>query len=186
VSHANNPLAQLLFVTATDGLLLPTLYYQPLAPTKRAVIYLHGMGPNGIFFKVRRTNALASAFIDSGTAFIGVQNRGGGMLQRYKYIDDANDEQSRTVGTTHELIADCVHDIDGAIAFAKSEGFSEIYLVGQSTGANKTVLYNYLKPDNPFAGFILFGPGDDTGLNFEDLESGQSRARRGCCANRLL
>jgi pimeloyl-ACP methyl ester carboxylesterase len=170
------PLAALVTVTATDGLLLPALYYQPLASSKRLVIYLHGMGPSGIFYSVRRTNALATGFIDSGTAFLGLQNRGGGMLQGVKYYDETGERQKRTVGTSHELIADCVHDIEGAIEFGRSEGFSEFYLAGHSTGANKIALYSYLKPENPFTGYVLFGGGDDTGLYYEEF--GKERFER--------
>jgi pimeloyl-ACP methyl ester carboxylesterase len=162
------PLAQLTTVTATDGLLLPTLHYQPTEPTKRAVIWLHGMGSSGVIYSTVQTNALARAFVDSGTAFIAMQNRGAGMLQGVKYIDDG-EKQKRLQGTTHELISECVHDIDGAIAFAKSAGYTELYLAGHSTGANKVLLYSYLKPDNPLAGYVPYGGGDDTGLFYEEL-----------------
>jgi pimeloyl-ACP methyl ester carboxylesterase len=167
--HPNHPLAELLTITATDGLLLPALYYQPLASTKRAVIWLHGMGSSGIFYATDHTNALAQAFVDTGTALIALQNRGGGMLQGVKYIDEAGEKQKRLQGTSHELIAECILDIDGAVEFAQAEGFTELYLGGHSTGANKVALYSYLKPDNPFTGYILYGGGDDTGHYYEDF-----------------
>jgi alpha-beta hydrolase superfamily lysophospholipase len=163
------PLAQLVTITASDGLMLPTLYFQPLAPAKRAVIWLHGMGSSGVIYSPEHTNALAEAFIDRGIAFIAMQNRGAGMLQSVKYLDEDQEKQKRLQGTSHELIADCVHDIDGAVAFAKSAGHTQLYLGGHSTGANKTALYNYLKPDNAFAGYILYGGGDDTGQYYEEF-----------------
>lgn len=170
------PLAQLITVTATDGLMLPALFYQPEKPTNRLVIWLHGMGSSGIFYAPNHTNALASAFTSSGTSFLGLQNRGGGMLQGVKYLDEAGEKQKRLQGTTHELIADCVHDIDGALEFAKGQGYTELYLAGHSTGANKVALYSYLNPKNPFAGFVMYGGGDDTGLSYGFMGDEKFRA----------
>jgi pimeloyl-ACP methyl ester carboxylesterase len=163
------PLAQLATVTATDGLLLPTLFFEPAKPSKRLVIWLHGMGSSGIFYSPNHTNALADALTQSNTAFLGLQNRGGGMLQGVKYLDEAGDKQKRLQGTTHELIAECVQDIDGAIAFAKAHGYTELYLAGHSTGANKVALYSYLRPGNPFTGYVIYGGGDDTGIAYEEM-----------------
>jgi pimeloyl-ACP methyl ester carboxylesterase len=165
----DSPLAQLITVTATDGLMLPALYYQPEKPTKRLVIWLHGMGSTATFYAVNHTNALATTLTASGTAFLALNNRGAGMLQGVKYLDEDGEKQKRIQGTTHELIAECVLDIDGALEFAKANGYSELYLVGHSTGANKIALYSYLKPKNPFTGYVIYGGGDDTGMFYEDL-----------------
>jgi pimeloyl-ACP methyl ester carboxylesterase len=166
---AKSPLAQLITVTATDGLMLPALFFQPKGGSQRLIIWLHGMGSSGIFYSTAHTNALAAAFTGSGTAFLGLQNRGGGMLQGVRYLDEAGEKQKRIQGTSHELIAECVHDIDGAITYAKDHGYTEIYLGGHSTGANKTALYSFLKPENDISGYILYGGGDDTGLYYEEL-----------------
>jgi alpha-beta hydrolase superfamily lysophospholipase len=165
----NSPLTRLIIVPATDGLQLPALFFEPAKPTKRLMIWLHGMGSSGVFYSVDHTNALAEAFTESGTAFLAMQNRGGGMLQGIRYYDENGDKQKRLQGTTHELIAECVYDIDGALKFAAEHGYTELYLGGHSTGANKTALYHYLKPRNPFAGYCLYGGGDDTGLFYEEL-----------------
>jgi pimeloyl-ACP methyl ester carboxylesterase len=162
-ARPTSPLARLVTIPAADGLQLPALSFEPSTPTKRLMIWLHGMGPSGIFYNVDHTNALADAFTSSGTAFLGLQNRGGGMLQSIRYYDKSGAKQKRLQGTTHELIAECVQDIDGAIAWAAAQGYSELYLGGLSTGANKTALYHYLRPENPFRGYVLYGGGDDTG-----------------------
>ena len=67
-------------------------------------------------------------------------------------------------GTAMETIAESVLDIDAAVAFAQSRGYSEIVLVGESSGANKIVVYNLERPENPCLGYALVGGGDDTGL----------------------
>jgi pimeloyl-ACP methyl ester carboxylesterase len=149
--------------------MLPALFFEPPRPSTRLVIWLHGMGSSGIFYAPNHTNALAAAFTASGTAFLGLQNRGGGMLQGVKYLDDAGEKQKRVQGTTHELIADCVHDIDGAIEFAHAQGYAELYLAGHSTGANKVALYSYIKAENPISGYVMYGGGDDTGIAYEEM-----------------
>ncbi|HUD11717.1 MAG TPA: alpha/beta hydrolase [Candidatus Saccharimonadia bacterium] len=169
MSRINVPTAQLATVTASDGLMLPALWYEPAVASKRLMAWLHGMGSSGIFYSVEHTNALAEAFVSSGTAFLGLQNRGGGMLQGLKYYDQNGVSQRRLQGTSHELIAECVHDIEGAVTFAREQGYSELYLGGHSTGANKVALFNYLCPQNPFSGYVLYGGGDDTGLFYEQL-----------------
>jgi pimeloyl-ACP methyl ester carboxylesterase len=163
------PMAQLVTVKASDGLLLPALFFEPNQKSKRLVIWLHGMGSSGIFYSVEHTNALADAFTHRHTAFLGLQNRGGGMLQSLKFYDDKGEKQRRLQGTTHELIVECRYDIEGAITFAVERGYTELFIGGHSTGANKVALYNFLKSDNPFAGYILYGGGDDTGIFYEDL-----------------
>jgi pimeloyl-ACP methyl ester carboxylesterase len=72
-------------------------------------------------------------------------------------------------GMTYELIKECVLDIDGAIDFLKTKGYSDFYLIGHSTGANKIVVYNKYKPENEIKKYILLAGGDDTGGYFEML-----------------
>src|SRR5689334_9809534 len=110
MTQSANPLAQLITVPATDGLQNPALYYEPAAATKRLVIWLHGMGSSGIFYAVDHTNALAAAATNADTAFLALQNRGGGMLQGIRYFDETGTKQKRLQGTSHELIADCTAD----------------------------------------------------------------------------
>lgn len=127
------------------------------------------MGSSGSFYPVTHTNELAKALLDKGIAFLALNNRGAGMLQGLRFIDDDGNKQKRLQGTTHELIGECTNDIDGAIEFARQAGFDELYLLGHSTGANKICLYNYLRPKSPFKAFVIYGGGDDTGLFYEHL-----------------
>jgi alpha-beta hydrolase superfamily lysophospholipase len=172
MAESHRPTAQLVTITATDGLLLPALYYKS-GRGAPLVIWLHGMGPTGSFYAVDRINALATSLNSAGVAFLALNNRGAGMLQSIKYVDEAGDYQKVTQGTSHELIADCVKDINGAVKFARDSGHDQLFLVGHSTGANKICVYNSYEPKNPFLGYVLFGGGDDTGLFY--LELGRDR-----------
>jgi pimeloyl-ACP methyl ester carboxylesterase len=72
-------------------------------------------------------------------------------------------------GTAYELIADCVHDIDGAVAYLQAQGYTELYLIGTSTGANKICVYHHLVKQSSLSRYILLSGGDDTGLYYEML-----------------
>lgn len=72
-------------------------------------------------------------------------------------------------GTAYELIADCVHDVDGAVAYMQAQGYTELYLIGTSTGANKICVYHHLVKQSPFSRCVLLSGGDDTGLYYEML-----------------
>src|SRR5579863_9674863 len=99
-SKQTTPQARLVTVTATDGLFLPALWYESPTSTKRAAIWLHGMGSSGSFYPVDHTNALAAALLDHHISFLALNNRGGGMLQGLKFIDPNGERQRRLQGTT--------------------------------------------------------------------------------------
>lgn len=156
---------------ATDNVTLPGLLYTPDKPTKKATIWLHGMGDNGIFYKSALINALAEAHDKQGIAFLAFNNRGAHSNKQLKIADDTLPEEDRSYqgGSHYELIADCVKDIDGAVRFLKEKGFTELYLAGHSTGANKICVYDAAVEQTPFKKYVFAGPGDDTGLFFRDL-----------------
>jgi pimeloyl-ACP methyl ester carboxylesterase len=164
---ASNPRCELVSFLATDGLRLPALLYEPRRPAGTAAIYLHGNGDSSVFYSLR-TNAVARSLTERGIAWLPFNNRGAHMVKRFTRVRDG-EEESITVGMAHELIAECVHDIDGAAAFLRRRGYRRIFLIGHSTGANKICVYNAARPRNRFAGFILLAGGDDTGLYYDSL-----------------
>lgn len=82
-------------------------------------------------------------------------------------LDDT--EVREDYGMAYELIDECVYDIDGAISYLKTQGYGEFYLIGHSTGANKIVVYNKLKPDNEISKYVLLAGGDDCGLYYDAM-----------------
>lgn len=153
-------------VIATDKVVLPALLYTPEQSTSKAAIWLHGMGDNGSFYAPTRMNALGEKLTQQGIAFLALNNRGAHNQKRLKLADETLPEEDRSYlgGTHYEKIADCVHDIDGAVNFLKEQGFSEFYLIGHSSGANKICVYDSKTPKNPFTKYVFAGPGDDSGL----------------------
>ncbi|MEO7364388.1 MAG: alpha/beta hydrolase [Candidatus Saccharimonadales bacterium] len=157
---------ELIQLLSTDNLKLPGLLYTPEKRTKKAAIWLHGMGDNGMFYNPKRINALGQAMTDEGITFLSFNNRG---AHDKKTLSVADSEDKYQAGTHYELIADCVKDIDGAVQFLKDKKYNELYLVGHSTGANKICVYNQTAAKNPFSKFVLAGPGDDSGLFYTEL-----------------
>ncbi len=152
------PACRLVRFDAGDGVALAGLLYEPERVSKRAVIWLHGMG--GSVFESRRTNLLAEVFVGKGIAFFPFNNRGSGIVRR---VGDG------LGGAAFERIRDCVADIDGTIRELWRRGYRDITLAGHSTGANKIAVYDHYKPRNRAKRYVLIAGGDDTGLLYKQL-----------------
>lgn len=161
----------LVTVLSADKLRLPGLLYEPEKPTTRAAVWLHGMGDNGVFYNPDRMNILGEQLAAQGIALLAFNNRGAHNRKRLKVADETLPEEDRSYlgGTHYELIADSTHDIDGAAAFLQARNYTELFLIGHSTGANKIVHFASQQPQNPFSKYVLAGPGDDTGLFRNEL-----------------
>ena len=161
---------ELVRFSATDGIELPGLLYEPERRTRRAAVFLHGTGGASIFDSTR-TNLLAHEMTSRGIAYLPFNNRGAHLI---KWLRGA--KKPAPGGMAHERIRDCVPDIDGAARFLRSRGYRELYLIGHSTGANKIAVYDHYRRRNPFRKYALLAGGDDTGIFFRDL--GAVRFRR--------
>src|SRR4051794_23558177 len=153
------PACRLVRFEAADGVALAGLLYEPRRSSKRAIVWLHGGGGASVF-ESRRTNLLASIFLDASIAFFPFNNRGSVIVRR------AGDNLG---GSAFERIRDCVADIDGAIRELWRRGYRDITLAGHSTGANKIAIYDHYKPRNRAKRYVLLAGGDDTGLLYAQL-----------------
>ena len=156
---------------STDKLKLPGLLYTPDKPTKKAAVWLHGMGDSGAFYNPERINALGIALREKGIALLVFNNRGAHGSKSLMIFDESlpEERQRYQAGTYYERIADSVPDIDGAAGFLKDKGYSELYLMGHSSGANKICVYDTLSKQNNFSRYVLAGAGDDVGLMYLQL-----------------
>jgi pimeloyl-ACP methyl ester carboxylesterase len=152
------PACRLVNFEAVDDVALAGLLYEPARATKRAIIWLHGLG--GSVFESRRTNLLARTFIDRGIAFFPFNNRGSAIVRR------AGKDLG---GAAFERIRDCVADIDSAIRELWRRGYRDLTLAGHSTGANKIAAYDHYKPRNRAKRYVPIAGGDDTGLLYQQL-----------------
>ncbi len=157
----------LIHFQTSDKLRLPGLLFEPKKKTHKAAIYLHGNGTSSIFYSTL-TPILGKTLTDAGIAYFPFNNRGAHLMKSFK-IADGEKEKRVMYGTAYELIKDCIKDIDGSIALLLERGYTEFYLIGESTGANKIVLYHYNKRKNPVSKYVLLSGGDDTGITYDEL-----------------
>lgn len=123
--------------SATDGVTLDGFIYKCDKPTKKVLIQVHGMTSN--CFKYRNME-IADSFAKIEVDSLIFNNRGSEVAKLIKPGEGA----VRLAGTAYEEISECYYDIVGAINFALSRGYDEIYLQGHSLGATK-VVYSYNK-----------------------------------------
>lgn len=151
-----------------DHLELPALLYRTNMTTKRVALFLHGNGSASVFYKAQKMQTFAQELTQVDCAFFAFNNRGAHYIKKFSYQNGDTKEQY-FMGTALEKIADCVLDINAAITFLKTLGFSEFILVGESTGANKICVFDSLQNKNDCIGYALVGGGDDTGLWYQSL-----------------
>ena len=132
---------QIINFKAKDGIKLDGIIYKTDNKTNKVLIQIHGMTSN--CFKNRNT-VIAKAVEELKIDTISFNNRGSHII---KYITDGN--KKFLGGTAYENIEDSEFDIVGAIEYAISIGYTEIYLQGHSLGCTKIVYtYNKLKEQN--------------------------------------
>lgn len=173
--RAPEPRCTLVRFEATDELPLAGLLFEPPRATQRAAIFLHGTGGSSIF-ESKRTPLLADVLTRAGIAYFPFNNRGAHIVRR---------AGRSFVGSSNELIRECVFDIDGAVRELRRRGYRDLTLIGHSTGANKIAVYDSRKPRNFIKRYVLLGGGDDTGILYQQLGARrfaraleQARARR--------
>lgn len=159
---------ELIHFVTSDNLRLPGLLYSPDHDSKQVAIYLHGNGTASVFYS-KLVEILGKTLTGNGISFFPFNNRGAHLIKSFK--QPADHGQDRVMyGTAYERIKDCVIDIDSAISFLKTRGYKTFYLIGESTGANKIVVYNYYKQKNDVSKYILLSGGDDIGLYYQQYE----------------
>lgn len=155
-------------IKTEDGLTLPGLFYE--APnSKKAAIFLHGNGSSSVFYSDDLKEEQANALNNKGVSYFLFNNRGAHLIKKLNVENKDGTIERKRFGMAYEKIKDCIKDIDAAINFLESRGYSEFYLIGESTGANKICVYHYFKPNNKVAKYILLGGGDDTGIYYNEL-----------------
>ena len=104
---------------------------------KKVLIEIHGMSSN--CFK-KREKVIAKTLNNIGIDAICIDTRGSEIVKYIKY----NDGRKELAGTAYEDVEESYYDLMGAIRYALSLGYKDIYLQGHSLGATK-VVYTYTK-----------------------------------------
>jgi len=122
-------------------------------------VYVHGLG--GTIFA--QQDLLEKIAQRKNTAVLTFNNRGSGVVTQIKHLNAKTKKgyESLIGGQAHEVFTECVDDIEGAVNYAKECGAKNIFLIGHSTGCQKSVYYLSKKPASPVKGVILLAPLSD-------------------------
>ena len=104
---------------------------------------------------------IAKGLTDTRTAVLVFNNRGHDKVSRVAYTNEKKVGKTELGGGASEIFTDCIDDIQGAINFARRYGAREIYLVGHSTGCQKSVYWASRKRGRGVKGIILLAPISD-------------------------
>jgi len=178
------PPTQIVKFPTPDKLLLNGLWFGP-DKSKKVFIFIHGL--TGSFLSGTGLN-LFPHLIAKGSSVLSFNNRGHDIVARIKKIDKRKKKgySSQTLGMVFEKFTDCVFDIQGAINFAKARGAKEIFLMGHSTGSQKSVYYLSRKGrQKQVKGVILLSPMSDYAGSLK--ENGQEKIKEAVSfANKLI
>lgn len=125
---------------------------------KKVFIFIHGLTSD--LFSGKTIFGLA----DGDNAVLSFNNRGYGIISKIKHLNLNNPKgyDSVIAGTAHEIFEDCVDDIEGAVQLCHDLGAKEIYLVGHSTGCQKSIFYlSKTKNKQNVTGVVLLCPLSD-------------------------
>jgi dienelactone hydrolase len=164
---------ELVEITTEDKLFLPGMLFEPAKGTRKVLIVLHGNGSSSVFYKADFTNTWAEKLAKKGISYFTFNNRGAHYVKKLHRLNEEGEDERVKYGMAYELIKECVYDIDAAISFLRKRGYSEFYIIGFSTGANKICVYNYYKPENSITKYVLASGGDDTGIIYDQVGSKQ-------------
>ena len=124
-------------IKTLDNLMLKGLIYIYEEKNKKILISVHGMATNCM---KKRDEEISKKLKEIKIDVLVFNNRGEGIAN---YIAKENGEKILG-GTAYEDVEESYNDIVGAINYAISEGYEEIYLMGHSLGSTKTI-YTYNK-----------------------------------------
>lgn len=158
--------AHIVDIVTPKKVVLQGLLFGPTRP-RRVLIWVHGL-MSSAFSK----GAIIDRLVDAETAVLAFNNRGFEIVSGYRQIKNrAGEYRWKTGGCAHEVFTDCVDDIDGAIACARSLGAAEIVLIGHSTGCQKSVYWASARASrNPdVRGIVLLAPLSDRAGALKEL-----------------
>ena len=149
---------------ATDRLILNGFLVEKRS-FRSCIVYVHGMAGNfygGLLPKTLAERALKYRY----STFI-VNTRGHDVLSSGRFANRAT--KRVPIGTMVEKFEDSIKDLDGALGYLKSIGYTRFFLVGHSTGCQKILYYQYMRKRRDVKALALLAPDDDYNLNKKNL-----------------
>jgi len=144
-------------IQTPKGFLLNGLLLGP-EKAKTAYIFIHGLG-GSLFSQTELLYKLAS----ENSSVLTFDNRGNAVVKTVfqNYPRNSKKYKKHIIGSAHEVFADCLDDIDGAVQYAINLGAKNIFLVGHSTGCQKSIYYLAKRIKTQVKGAVLLAPMSD-------------------------
>ena len=157
---------QVISIKSPKKYLLDGLWLGP-EKAKTVYIFVHGLG--GSLFSLFD---LAESLVTKDSAVLVFNNRGFGTMNRIRKENKAlaRGYKAYTMGLSHEVFTDCVDDIDGAVNYVRTNKAKNIFLVGHSTGCQKSIYYLSKRPKTIVKGAVLLAPMSDYADMFSSMD----------------
>ncbi len=174
-------------VTTQDKLIHQGVFSNPGKPGKKALLWVHGLS-SAFYSHIELLNEFARQSKVNGFCFAAFNNRGHDAISGARKLDTRKVKGYSHVnaGAGYESFAESVFDIEAGMKFLTKQGFSQIVLIGHSTGANKVCYFAATRKTPHVGAIILASPLSDrldTVLDQEklqkDLEHMQNLVRQG-------
>lgn len=138
------------------------IYYEPKKKAKKAILWMHGLSAT-FYAGIELFDAMADACEREGWGFAHFNNRGHDLVAGVRKMDGTPPYgySYYPAGAGAEVFTESVLDIDAGVDFLVQQGFSEIILVGHSTGANKACYWAATQTHKNVIGVVLSGPVSD-------------------------
>lgn len=132
-----NNIAKVITITTPKKYILNGLWFGPDKPD-RVLIFIHGLTATAF-----SNHKISVPLSDQNTAVITFSNRGHDKVAKLKKIDKRKKKGYRSIyaGEALEVFTDCVDDIQGAVDLIKAKGVNKMFLIGHSTGCQKSIYY---------------------------------------------
>jgi len=145
-------------ITTPQKIILNGLLFGPNRAST-GFIYIPGLA-SSVFSKLDLVAFLAA----SNFSVLTVNTRGHDKVTRVQKLDKRNSKGYHSIraGGAHEVFTECKDDIAGAVKFMLDRKIKNIYLVGHSTGCQKSIYYlAFGKYKEKVKGAILLCPMSD-------------------------
>lgn len=149
-------------IVTKDKLIHQGLFFRPKRAGKKAVLWVHGL-TSTFYGNVPLFEAFVNACEKQGIGFAAFNNRGHDGITGLKKLDSASEKgyERLTGGAGVEVFEECVYDIDAGVDFLIKQGFTQVFVAGHSTGANKACYWSTTTKHPRVAGVILLSPISD-------------------------
>jgi alpha-beta hydrolase superfamily lysophospholipase len=149
-------------IVTKDKLKHEGIYFAPKKKGKRALLWMHGLSA-AFYYGIQLYEAVADAVEKEGCGFALFNNRGHDLIAGVRKMDGTPPYgySYYQAGAGQEAFEESVLDIEAGIDFLVEQGYSEIILVGHSTGANKVCYFAATQKNPHVVGVVLSGPMSD-------------------------